>query len=146
MYIARLIEGRDIRIFGRGIGMKYVSGRDDATPADIDRRNWKLTWPHYVRVHNTEFVAGTMRNSVSLNELMDALGPDSFASTQRNAEKGSGNTDPRRSYMRQAAVMLSAQGFAWLDEQLEDAFRRYGKIPQTELNRLDWPDMPDSPA
>ncbi|MCY4499985.1 MAG: phospholipase D family protein [Alphaproteobacteria bacterium] len=145
MYIARLVEGRDIRVFGRGIGMEYISGRDDAAPADIERRSWKSTWPHYVRVHNTEFVAGTMQNGVSLNELMEALGPDSFVSTQRNAETGSGNTDPRRAYMRQAAVRLSAQGFAWLDERLEDAFRRYDKIPRAELDRLDWPDIPDIP-
>lgn len=142
MYMARLVKGRDIRVFGRGIGMKYDSSRDDATPADIQRRSWKSTWPHYVRVHDAEFVAGTMGNGVSLYELMETLGADSFASTQHNAEKGSGNTNPRRAYMRQPAVRLSDQGFAWLDERLEGAFRRYGKIPQAELDKLDWPDNP----
>ena len=83
-----------------------------------------------------------MGNGVSLYELMETLGADSFASTQHNAEKGSGNTNPRRAYMRQPAVRLSDQGFAWLDERLEGAFRRYGKIPQAELDKLDWPDNP----
>ncbi len=142
MYVARLVEGPDIRIFGRGIGMKYVAGRDDATPADTEQRNWKSNWPHYVRVHDAEFVAGTMRNGISLNEFMETMGADSFVSTQRHAETGSGNTNPRRAYMRQPAVRLSDQGFAWLDEWLEDAFRQYGKIPQAELDKLDWPDNP----
>ena len=69
-----------------------------APPEDIARRRWKEKWPRYIRVHHAEFVAGTMANGISLNELMDTLGSDSFASTQRNATRGTGNTDPRRAY------------------------------------------------
>jgi hypothetical protein len=43
-----------------------------------------------------EFVAGSRANSVFSNELMDSLGFDSFAATQRNAVRDEGNTDPRR--------------------------------------------------
>ena len=146
MYIARLVKKGDIRIFGRGIGMKYVSGRDDATPEDIERRSWKATWPCYIRVHNTEYVAGTMENGVSLNELKETLGSESFVRTQLNAQKGSGNTNPNYAYVQEPHVELSVEGFAWLDERLEGAFRRYGKLPQAELAKLDWPDMPDNPA
>jgi hypothetical protein len=39
---------------------------------------------NYIRVHHAEFVAGTIGNGVSLNELMDELG-QSFMATQRNA-------------------------------------------------------------
>ena len=54
-------------------------------------------WPRYIRVHHAEFVAGTMENGISLNELMDTLGTDSFVPTQRNAAQGQGkNTNPRR--------------------------------------------------
>jgi hypothetical protein len=50
MFIGRLTkEPNDIRIFGRAIAMRYVPGRDDATPADIAMREWKKTWPRYVR-------------------------------------------------------------------------------------------------
>ena len=52
MFIGRFTHGpNDIRVFGRGIGMKYLPGRDDATEADIRRRPWKEKWPRYVRVH-----------------------------------------------------------------------------------------------
>ncbi len=139
MFIARLTDEPDIRIFGRAIGMKHHPVRDDASPVDITLRPWKEQWPRYVRVHHAEFVAGTMANGISLNELMDALGSDSFAPTQRNAARGTSNTDPRRAYMQQAAVELSSQGISWLGERLQAAFDEHGKVPQNTLDQLDWP-------
>ena len=119
--------------------MRYKPGRNDATPEDIALRAFKETWPRYIRVHRAEFVAGTMANGVSLNELMNKLGADSFASTQRNAESGAGNTEPRRVYLQQAAVVLSDEGRSWLSERLQAAFDTYGNVPQDMLDELDWP-------
>ena len=141
MYIARLTDEPDIRVFGYAIGIKHHPGRDDASPEDIALRPWKEKWPRYIRVYHAEFVAGTMASGVSLNELMDALGSDSFTPTQRNAARGTGNTDPRRAYMQQAAVELSSQGISWLGERLQAAFDEYGKVPQNTLDQLDWPTL-----
>ena len=105
------------------------------------RRPWKEKWPHYVRVHHPEFVTGTLENGVSLAELMDSLGSNAFESTKRNAAKGSGNTNPRKALMQQAAVELSAEGFAWLNVNLEDAFAKFGKLPAAELGQLDQPSL-----
>lgn len=143
IFIARLTrDPNDIVVFGRAIGMRYVPGRDDATPEDIERRDWKAKWPRYIRVHHAEFVAGTMANGVSLNELMKALGANSFVPTQRNAARGEGNIEPRRAYLQQAAVELSAEGFSWLGERLQAAFDRHGRVPQDDLDKLDWPQVP----
>lgn len=131
----------DIRIFGRAIGMKHVEGRDDAAHEDIERRPWKEKWSRYIRVHSAEFVAGTMRNGISLNGLMEALKADSFRSTQRNLGQG-GNIDPRRAYLKQPAVELSREGMEWLSDQLQEAFDTHGKVPQAEIDSLDWPDLP----
>lgn len=141
IFIGRLTnEPNDIRVFGRAIGMRYVAGRDDATMQEIAHREWKAKWPRYIRVHHPEFVAGTLTNGVSLNELMTALGASSFAPTMRNAEDGDGkNTDPRKAYRQQAAVELSVEGMSWLSERLQAAFDRHGKVPQDELDKLDWP-------
>jgi hypothetical protein len=143
IFIGRLTQDpNDIRIFGRAIGMRHEPGRDDATPRDIALRSWKAKWPRYVRVHHAEFVAGTMTNGVSLNELMAKLGPDSFLSTQRNAALGDGNTDPRQAYRQQAAVELSSAGLSWLSEQLQSTFDTHGTVPQDTLDGLDWPEIP----
>ena len=142
MFISRLVKGPDIRIFGRAVAMKHHEGRDDATQTDIQHRPWKSRWPHYIRIHNAEFVAGTMENGVSLAELMDALGSNSFATTQRHAARGDGNTNPRRSLMQQPAVRLSNDGFEWLSARLPDAFDVHGRVPHHVLRELDWPETP----
>ena len=137
MFIARLTDEKDIRIFGRAIGKAYEHGLDDATPEDIARRSWKKDWPHYVRVRDAEFVNGTMANGVSLNDLMDTLGAESFMSTQRNAARGDGNRNPRRAYMRQPSVELSNEGFTWLNNRLQNALDHHGTVPRDQLQTLD---------
>lgn len=142
MFIARLTDEPDIRVFGRAIGMKHIPDQDNATPEDKELRPWKETWPRYIRVHHAEFVAGSMENGVSLYELMDALKANSFAPTQRNVARGEGNTDPRKAYMQQAAVELSSEGLSWLSERLQAALDTHGKVPLDTLDNLDWPEIP----
>jgi hypothetical protein len=145
MFMARLTkEPNDIIIFGRAVALAHVPGRDDATKADIQLRDFKEKWPHYIRVHHPEFVAGTLENGVSLNELMETLEENAFAVTQENAKPGVGNTDPRRAYMQQAAVRLSSEGLTWLNTKLEAAFAEHGRVPQVDLDSLDWPEVPQS--
>lgn len=135
MYIARLTEHpNDIRIFGRAVGMAHVDGRDDASASDIARRAWRSSWSRYIRVHHAEFVAGTMANGISLNALMEELGADAFAATQRNAEENKGkNTNPRKAYLQAADVELSAQGLVWLRDRLQAAFDEHGVVPNDVL-------------
>ncbi len=141
MFMGRLVENpADTIIFGRGIAVRYVEGRDDATPADIKVRDWKEHWPHYIRVHHPEFMNGSLGDGISLSELMDELKYDAFASTQRNKATGKGNIEPRRAFMQQAAVELSPKGFQWLSERLETAFLKKGKLLPSFLKELDWPD------
>jgi hypothetical protein len=147
MFMARMVHSpNDYLIYGRAIGMTHQPGRDDATPEDIEKREWKDQWPHYIRVHHAEFIAGTLANGVSLNRLMDTLGSDAFASTQDNAAAGDGNTNPRQSLKQQAQVRLSAQGFAWLQREFETALSRHGRLPEADLARLDWPNLPPTTA
>jgi hypothetical protein len=140
MFMGRLVQDpNDILIYGRAVGMTHDPGRDDASLADIQRRPWKERWPYYVRVHHAEFVAGSLSNGISLGQLMDELGANAFASTQRNAAKGQGNTDPRRAFMQQPAVQLSQQGMEWLNRRFEIALSQHGKLAPAELAQLDWP-------
>ena len=138
MFIGRLTHSpNDIRIFGRGVGKSYSDGVDDASAEEIAARGWKATWPRYIRVHGTDFVAGKMANGISLNELMDTLGPNSFAPTKRNAAAGSGNVNPRKSFQQQAAVELTPEAADWLSARLEQAFQFYGRVPPADLADID---------
>ena len=140
MFMGRLVENpHDIVIYGRAIALSRAEGRDEASAEEIKLREWKKDWPIYVRVHHAEFVAGILENGIRLSALMDELKADSFISTQGNARKGSGNTDPRSAYRQQAHVQLTTEAFAWLNHQLELAFAKHGKLTPAELNTLDWP-------
>lgn len=141
LFVGRLVEDPpDTLIFGRTIGRAHVPGRDQATEAEIKKRPWKRKWPNYIRVHHAEFVAGELRNGVSLNALMEALGSDAFTSTQHNARtENGGNVNPRKAYMQQAAVRLTDEAATWLTRRLQTAFARHGRIPADDLNVLDWP-------
>lgn len=140
MFMGRLVaKPNDIVVYGWAIAEAHRPGQDDAGDVDFRKRPWKERWPHYVRVHDAEFIDGTLLNGISLWELMDALGSDAFASTQRNALRGQGNIEPRHALMQQPAVELSPQGIAWMTERLERAFVQYGKLSKQQLATLDWP-------
>ena len=142
LFIARLTDEPDTRIFVRAIALKHQPCRDDATDEEKVERDWKAHWCHYIRLRHPEFLEGNTGDGVSLREMMDRLGPDAFATTQENARRGQGNVGPHQSLRRQAAVRLSARGRAWLSERLEFALRRHGSIPRTALDKLDWPETP----
>jgi hypothetical protein len=131
-------EPNDVRIFGRAVATAYKDSRDDATPEDIKQRAWRARWSRYIRGHNAEFIDGAMRDGVSLDQLMNELGLDAFASTSRHAaEKDGGNTDPRRALMQQSQMELTPRAMEWLNEHLERCFERNGKISAAELAKLD---------
>lgn len=142
MFMGKMMKGpNDIMIFGRAIAVAHKPGRDEATKRDKEVRTWKSDWPNYVRVHDAEFINGTLADGVSLNAMMARLGSDSFASTQRARQTGKGCSDPRMAYRQQADVKLSPQGVAWMTAKLEAAFAKRGKIPQAQLDKLDWPEV-----
>jgi hypothetical protein len=127
----------DVRIFGRAVAMAYRDCDDDATPADIARREWRARWPHYIRVRQAEFINGAMRDGVSLEQMIDELEQDTFASTSRNSAAKRGNVDPRQSVSQQSHLELTPRAMQWLNEHLERCFERNGKISAAELAKLD---------
>ena len=138
MFIRHLVSGpKDTVVYGRGIARAYEEGRDDASPEDVARRHWLARWSHFIRVHDVEFVEGMLGNGVSLNELMDELGPYAFGPTAENADRGVGNVDPRKSIRQAAAIRLSEAGMSWLNEELESAFEDHGKLPPAQLASVD---------
>ncbi len=147
MFMGRLVlNPHDILIYGRAIAVSHVEGRDDASADDIAQRAWKVDWPHYIRVHSAAFLAGHLANGVSLNRLMEELGPRAFASTERRLARGEQEVNPRLSLRRQPDVQLSDAGRQRLSELLEEAFHRNGKLAPADLEQLDWPSHIVNPA
>ncbi len=140
IFMGRLTrDPKDIRIFGQAIGTAYEEGRDDASEAEIGKQDWRKKYSRYIRVHHAQFVEGTIGNGVSLNALMQEFNADSFASTKKNKEIGSGNMNPRRAYSQKTQVELSPEGFSWLSNRLQEAFDNHGRVPHEVLENLDWP-------
>ena len=140
MFIGRLTyDPNDIKIFGRATGLKHDDTRDLATDDEIKNRPWKADWPAYIRVTQPEFIDGVLTDCVSLNDLLEELGPRAFKTTLRNLEKGHGNLNPRRTYNQKAHVELSQEGYIWINNKLEMAFNKWGKIAPDVLLDLDWP-------
>lgn len=143
MFMAHFVENpNDTLIYGRATAIRHVDKRDVASQEEIDARPWKADWPMYVRVHGAEFVAGMVGNGIRLSEMMDALGSDAFAPTQRNARAGTGNINPRGSLRQQPAAELTPVAYHWLNDRLDAAFAQHGKLTRAELETLDWPDLP----
>ncbi len=142
MYLARMVRGpNDYLIYGRAEAMAYQMGRDDASPQDIAARPWKTEYPHYIRVHDPQFIAGALRDGIPLYALTDALGSDSFPFTQQQAAQGSEDISIRSTLRRRPGVPLTDEAFQWLNDQFDAALRRHGRVPAEELAELDWPTL-----
>jgi hypothetical protein len=139
MFMGHLVSGpNEIKVYGRAVASAYEEGRDDAGAEDIARRPWLERWPHFIRVRGMEFVDGRLGDGVSLSELMDEMGAYAFGPTAENADRGVGNVDPRQSIRQAAAIRLSEAGASWMNEELELAFRKSGRVRAEEVEGLDW--------
>lgn len=134
MFLSRLVEQpNDILIFGRALAQAHVPGKDETTAAEILEKEWKQRWCFKIRLQDVEFMGGTLSLGVSLSELMNELGAESFRSTSENAARSHGNTDPRRAYLRQPQVALTPRAAAWLSERLDERVQRYGRLTETDF-------------
>ena len=143
MFLGQLVKKpNDTIIIGMATALRHQKSRDRATEDDLQQMPWNDRWYNYIRVYNAEFIAGNIANGISLNLLMKKLGANAFASTKRKKLNNNIHINPRLSIRNQPAVELSDEGINWLSHELENAFRKYGKLPATELDNLYWPTMP----
>jgi len=137
MFVGRMVKDPDdIMIYGRVRGLKHDPRIDNATPEDVKLRKWKKDWSRYIRVYETEFVNGTLGDCISLYKLMDELGPDIFVTTQLNAKRGKGNTNPKHAYRSQASVRLTTRAARLLNRQLDEIFSKLGRLSGEGLNKV----------
>ena len=137
IYFGRMVENpTDIVIFGRAFGLRYNDQKDDAKAQDIKVRPWKSGWPHYIRVYRTEFIDGTLKDGISLYELMKELESDIFATSQSRALNGEPYDDLRDAYRNRPAVRLTEEAATIIDSRLDRIYAKLGRISQTNLARI----------
>lgn len=137
MFISRLVDKpNDILIYGRAIGKEHNEETDDASNSEFASRPWKKDWPHYIRIKNPEFIDGILSDGISLNHLMNKFEAESFLTTLKHKLLNKGNTNPRRTYSQKPHVSLTPQAAIWLNEQLEEAFKKHGKLKFNDLKHI----------
>ncbi|MCX5778740.1 MAG: phospholipase D family protein [Elusimicrobia bacterium] len=130
IYIARMTkEPNDYAIFGKAIAHAHDKTRDNVTDEDTKLYSWKKIWPHYIRVSNAVFIKGRLDNCLSLKNLMETFGSNSFASTLKNSQNNNGkNVDPRKSLRQQPGVVLSPDAAQWLNDHFNTAIEKQGSL------------------
>ena len=145
MFIARMTKDpNDYRIYGVAFTMEHRIERDTASENEINRREWKSDYPHYIRLYKGTYVTGTLQNGVSLYEMMSELKHESFTSTQSNYDRDDGNTSPQKALMQKPGIKLTRKAHHWILQRLEQNFKQYGTISNTEIGLLDKPDKRSS--
>ncbi len=138
VYMARMLHGSDMAIFGKGEALEHVDSRDMASKYEIGLRNWKNHWGTYIRVKNTEFIDGIMGDCPLVSQLINDLGFDSYQSTSGNYElENGGNIDPWMAVRQQADVQLSEFGAKWMEDKFQEAIKSSGRIPNSFIANLD---------
>lgn len=136
VYMARMLEGRDYAIFGKGIALQHNDKRDNASPEDITQVPWKVDWPVYIRVKDTQFIDGKMEDCPKLSELINTLHYDSFPSTQKMHFDGKDNINPWDSLRQQADIALTDIGAEWLENKFQEAISDKGAVNDLFLDNL----------
>lgn len=138
VYMARMLYGSDMAIFGKGEALEHVDSRDMASKHEINLRNWKNHWGTYIRVKNTEFIDGIMGDCPLVSQLINDLGFESYQSTSENYELGNGkNIEPWMAVRQQADVQLSVYGAKWMEDKFQQAINASGRIPDSFIKNLD---------
>ncbi len=94
--MARISQPDDLLIYGYAIGRRHRDKEDVATKTEIGTQPWRAEFANYIRVYDARFVNADLGDGVSMYEMLNQLGPDSWRSTWENARSGGGNTDPWR--------------------------------------------------
>jgi len=136
VYMARMLEGREYAIFGKGIAIQHNDKRDNASPEDIAHINWKADWPVYIRVQETQFIDGKMKDCPKLSELINSLHYDSFPTTKKMYHDGKENINPWDSLRQQADIQLTDIAAEWLENRFQEALKLNGSISNTFLSNL----------
>ncbi|MEK6635161.1 MAG: phospholipase D family protein [Planctomycetota bacterium] len=137
IYMARMTKKpNDYAIFGRAEAVKFVEGRDHATPNEKEQREWKKEWPIYLGVENPVFIDGKLGDCILLYDLIKALDYESFPTTKKRVQNGEININPRKSLSQQPYIELTDKAVEWLEPKFNRVLETIGRVPKSYINSL----------
>lgn len=147
VFMARLTKSpNDYAIFGRAVALKYTEGRDSASKKEIEEREWKKTWPIYLRVKNPVFINGSLADCILMSDLILEFDYDSFQSTRKRFDNGEKDIKPALSLMQKPYIKLTHNSAEWLERNFDDILNSIGQVenkfiqelPQTTMDIDSW--------
>lgn len=136
IFMARMVTPNNYAIFGRAEAIKFDDKRDIASEEDKIERPFKNDYPVYLRVRNSVFINTTLGNCILLYDLINALGPLSFPTTQAAFRNGQRDVSPYRSLAQQAYVRLTPEAANWLEPKFKNALEQFGKVDSEYIKSL----------
>jgi hypothetical protein len=136
VFMARMTNTQDYAIFGRAITYAHNDRRDVANQEDINNIPWLKDWSILIRVKEPIYINSTLKECPKLNDLLNNLDYDSFASTKRRFDRGERNINPRNTLMQKGDVILSNSGAQWMELAFQKAIDNNGKIDEKFINKL----------
>lgn len=136
VFMARMLDGKDYAIFGRGNTFAHQDTRDVADINDIKHAPWLKDWPILIRVHSTKFIDSKMEDCPRLREMIENLDYESFDKTLKKHSEGIQKINPWHSLRQQADVQLSESGAFWLERKFKNALSINGMIPESYIKQF----------
>jgi len=129
VFMARLTKNpNDYAIFGRATALRYKEDRDKASEKEIEERQWKETWPIYLRVKNPVFINGSMADCILMSDLLSRFDYDSFSSTRKRFDNGEEYIKPTKSLMQKPYIKLTHNAAEWLEQRFNNTINNIGQV------------------
>ena len=136
VFMASMTNTQDYAIFGRAITYKHDDIRDVASQEDIKHIPWLKDWSILIRIREPIYINSTLSECPKLNDLLNNLDYESFASTKRRFDNGERNINPRNTLMQKGDVILSDSGAQWMELAFQKAIDSNGKVDENFINKL----------
>ena len=143
IFLARLTKKpNDYAIFGRGlVASTFLLPRDRATASDIIRIEWKKQWPLYLRLKETQFIEGSLKNGILLEDVIKKFQLNSFTRTKTWFDNNKKNIKIRTVFCNQPDVELTKEASLWVNEKFEVALQNFGQISDEYIANLPKPEV-----
>ncbi len=142
LFLGRMVKAPDdYVVFGRAVVLdQFRLPRDQATAKDIIDVPFRKDWPYYLRINSTRFIEGNLENGVTIAELIDTLGYESFARSKVRYAQGDRGFSIRTLFSHQSHMELTGASLKWLETRFSEQIDKYGNVEKGFLDSIPKPE------